>query len=122
MARMGDRPGAPRQLSRVDDARNILAHVVVCHVTAPGYDFRDKVGAFGRFLVSLLTTKVRVWGHSIRLARGVFFCNQWSSDSARAGAAHLARRECLVGRRIQWLSVIMAFLGLLIVLTVLIQL
>eukprot|EP00884_Botryococcus_braunii_P009393 jgi/Botrbrau1/18455/Bobra.0072s0038.1 len=32
-----------KRKSREDDARDILANVVVCHVAAPGYDFADKV-------------------------------------------------------------------------------
>ena len=32
-----------RRKSKVDEARDILAHVVVCHVAAPKYNFTHKL-------------------------------------------------------------------------------
>lgn len=33
-----------RSRSKVDEARDILANVVVCHIPVPQYDFQQKVG------------------------------------------------------------------------------
>ena len=47
-----------RRKSKVDEARDILAHVVVCHVAAPKYNFQNKLAYIAVMLRRMLQAVV----------------------------------------------------------------